>query len=81
MTPRSKLATAGAAVVFAGLLAAACATWRGQPALLPAPAIPTLAWAATGDLCLPLADADRLDKFFDQYRAYRAAVERLRGAP
>lgn len=81
-TPRSRLSFAG--LVLLALLIAACSHVPfSRPALLPFPTLPQLDWQLCGPtadfLCLNASDADKLDKFFEKYRAYQAAQERLRG--
>lgn len=71
-----------AAVVLLALLLASCAFRQHEPTRLPPPVIPALTWRLCGpDVCLSVPDADKLDKFMDSYRAFRAAHERLRPTP
>lgn len=75
----------GAIILSAGLLAG-CTTFRGEPTLLPSPPLPVLDWQLKTIeqdpwLCLTPAEGDKLDKYFDQYRAFAKARERLRPQP
>ena len=70
------------AVLLAVLLLSGCAwfaRWKPEPAALPFPPIPAVQWSLCqpGMFCLQSADADKLDKFMDQLRAFQAARQRL----
>jgi hypothetical protein len=72
-------------VLVAALLLGGCATvcgpycWTQEPAELPFPPMPALSWSICqpGTFCLPTADAQALDKWLDQVRAFESARQRL----
>lgn len=70
------------ALLLSLILAGGCAwfaRWKPEPATLPFPPLPALRWSLCqpGMFCLPSADADALDKFMDQIKAFQAARQRL----